>query len=429
MARNASPWYWERRNCWAVIIDGQRHLLGDHPDDAPPPHKRKGKWVVPPAIQQRYHEVVAAPREQHHLAPEPEPTVAVAEVFEKFLDWCSKNRAPRTYEWSRTHIQNFVNALKARKIVPAEFPAEDLRPFHVNEWVDANRVARPGRRAWGANHCRGAIVAVQRAFSWAEKQGHISKSPIRHIEKPAAKRREQVLTPAEFDTLLSHVHDDAFRDVLEFCWETGCRVQEVRLLEAEHYKPDRGRFELPPQKAKGKKRWRIIYLTARATEIATRVVAAHATGPVFRNTDGNPWDAQHFNCRFFRLQRRLGREQLGDAVPDKAKVAALAGTLPPMKTEAGVRKPKTEKELLREARKKLSGAAAAKVGTKYALTAIRHSFCQRLLEAGVDHTTVAALMGHSDAVMVSRTYSHMDQAKDFLRDELLRASGARTSAA
>ncbi len=102
----------------------------------------------------------------------------------------------------------------------------------------------------------------------------------------------------------------------------------------------------------------------------------------------------------------------------------MARTLPPLKTERGEVKPKTEKGLLREARKKLSGRLAAKAGTKYALTAIRHSFCQRLLEAGVDHTTVAALLGHVDAVMVSRTYSHMDAAKDFLREELLRASGA-----
>ncbi|MBM3982038.1 MAG: hypothetical protein FJ304_17600 [Planctomycetes bacterium] len=47
--------------------------------------------------------------------------------------------------------------------------------------------------------------------------------------------------------------------MLAFCWETGCRVQELRLLAAEHYKAERGRFELPPSQAKGKKRWRLIY--------------------------------------------------------------------------------------------------------------------------------------------------------------------------
>ena len=197
-----------------------------------------------------------------------------------------------------------------------------------------------------------------------------AQSPIRHVEKPAPKRREQVLTAADFEALLAHVKDAAFRDVLEFCWETGARVEEVRLVEAAHYKADRGRVEIPPGQAKGKKRWRVIYLTDRAEAIVRRLAPLHAAGPVFRNVDGNRWDAQNFNCRFFRLHKKLG--------------------------------------------------------VKYALTALRHSFCQRLLEAGVDHTTVAALMGHANAVMVSTTYSHMDQAKDFLRDELRRAAGGGT---
>ena len=227
-----------------------------------------------------------------------------------------------------------------------------------------------------------------------------------------------MLSEKEFAALLSHFKDATFRDVLEFCWETGARVQEVRLIEAAHFKPERGRVEIPPQQAKGKKRWRIIYLTTRAEEIICRIATLRPNGPLFRNEDGRQWDAQNFNNRFCRLQKRLGREQLGKIILDAEKVKALAATLPPVKMEKGGVKPKTERELLREARKKLSGKKAAKAGTKYALTAIRHSFCQRLLEAGVDHTTVAALMGHSNAVMVSTTYSHMDQAKDFLREEL-----------
>ena len=48
---------------------------------------------------------------------------------------------------SQVTIVSLVNALKARRIVPAELPAEDLRPFHVNEWVDAHKVAGAGRPA------------------------------------------------------------------------------------------------------------------------------------------------------------------------------------------------------------------------------------------------------------------------------------------
>lgn len=372
MARSPSPWFWESRRSWAVILNGKRHILGEHPEDASAPRKRKGKWIVPQQILQRYHALLSAPAVVSPPAAPAKPIVlSVAEVFEKFLGWCSGNRSSRTYEWSQNHIQSFINDLKGKALDPTTMSADDLRPFHIGEWVDAHRQAKPGHRAWGPNHSRGAIVAVQRAFSWAEKCGHLARSPIRHVEKPAPKRREQVLTKKVFTSLLAMVKDVEFRDVLEFAWETGCRVQELRLLEAVHYKPDRSRFELPPDLAKGGKRWRIIYLTPRAAEIVARLVKKHPEGPLFRTTDDEAWEAQNFNNRFCRLSK--------------------------------------------------------KTGVKYCLTAIRHSYCQRMLEGGADHTTVAALMGHSNAVMVSTTYAHMDQAKDFLRTELLKASGAGSS--
>ena len=186
---------------------------------------------------------------------------------------------------------------------------------------------------------------------------------------------------------------------------------------------------MPPRQAKGKKRWRLIYLTPRAEGIVAPLVLRHPDGPIFRNEDGEPYDAQNFNNRFCRLQKRLGREALGGVQPDPEQVKALASTLPRTKTEKGTRMTKTQKELLREARKKLSGAAAAKAGTKYALTSIRHSFATRLLESGCDHVTVAALMGHVDATMLSRVYSHVGERTDFLREELLKASGGGSAAA
>jgi site-specific recombinase XerD len=89
--------------------------------------------------------------------------------------------------------------------------------------------------------------------------------------------------------------------------------------------------------------------------------------------------------------------------------------------------PKSRRHLLREARKKLTVKAAAKLGTKYALTAIRHSFATRMLEAGMDHLTVAALLGHADGTMLAKVYSHLGQKTDFLREELLKASSARAA--
>ncbi len=355
MARTARPWYWIERGGWYVSISGQRHHLGDHPDGFPAPRRQRGKWNAPQRILDCFHELLAAPTSGTiSIAP------PVTDVFEQFLEWCEKNRSPRTYEWSQNHIQSFLNSLPSTQI-----RTDSLKPFHVQQWADS-------KTTWGANHKRGAITVVQRAFSWAEKMGHIVKSPIRHIEKPAPKRREQMLTVDEFRSLLAAVKDLSFRDVLEFCWETGARVQEVRFIEAAHLNLDRCRIEIPPAEAKGKKRWRIIYLSDRAEQIVRRLSSEYPTGPMFRNQDSNPWQAQAFNNRFCRLQ--------------------------------------------------------VKLGVKYALTAIRHSFATRMLEAGVDHLTVSALLGHADGAMLAKVYSHVGVRTDFLREELRKVSGGDTAA-
>ncbi|MDB5307702.1 MAG: hypothetical protein JWO38_1904 [Gemmataceae bacterium] len=397
------PFFRPSRGLWYVQYQGRQYNLG--PDEK--------------AARIRCHQILGGAIHGPRSAPADPDGKLACEVIDLFLGWCQKHRSERTAFWYGTHLQSFLDSLPDA----ATLPADQVKPFHVVNWADAHH------DTWGPNHRRGAITAVQRAFNWAEKLGHIPKSPVRGIEKPPPKRREQVLTPAEFDELLARIKEPCFRDVLEFCWETGCRVQEVRLIEARHVRRDRGRVELPPPEAKGKKRWRLIYLTDAAAGIVTRLMKAHPTGVLFRNADGNRWDAQNFNNRFCRLQHRLGREQLGRRgfTLDPGEVRALASSLPRAKTVGGIVVPKTERELLREARKKLTIKAAGGLGTKYALTAIRHSFATRLLEAGVDHITVAALMGHCDATMLSRVYQHVGEKTDFLRDELLRATRGRAS--
>ena len=162
MARKPSPWYWPERNAWFTILTGQRHPLGDHPSDLPLPLKRKGKWVIPPSIEKQFHSLLAAP-EVRTIALTTSG-LSVSELFDKFLDWTQKNKAARTFEWYRDHLQSFLNHLGTGRIA-----ASDLRPFHVIEWIGKH----PG---WSPAYHRGAIVAVQRPFNWAQER---SQSPRR----------------------------------------------------------------------------------------------------------------------------------------------------------------------------------------------------------------------------------------------------------
>lgn len=331
--RGRQPFYREGRG-WYVWHHGQQVKLGKNKD--------------------------AAFKEWHRLeaAPPPVASELVAGVVEAYLDWCEKNRSERTFEWSKKHLQSFCKSLPK----PKEFPVTDLKAHHVVAWAD-------GHETWGPSQKRGAIGAVQRAFNWAEELQHIDRNPIRRIPgKPAQGRREEYLTAEQFEQVVSHYDEgDPFRDLLMFTWETGCRPQEVKAIEARHYAHARKRIEFPPSEAKGKKRWRSIYLTDKAEAIIKRLAAKHKTGPLFRNVAGKPWTAWATNCRLERLKEKLG--------------------------------------------------------FKVSVYALRHSYCQRMLEAGLDTTTVAALMGHANSVMVSQVYSHMGKATDFLAEQLKKAAG------
>src|SRR4051794_3949781 len=104
-----------------------------------------------------------------------------------------------------------------------------------------------------------------------------SSGPRRSATSSRA-RREQMVSGTEFRRLLGAVKGPHFRDLLFFCWETGARQQEAKRIEARHFTPLRHRLELPPAESKGKKRWRIIYLTPTAEEIVARLAKRHPAG-------------------------------------------------------------------------------------------------------------------------------------------------------
>ena len=254
--------------------------------------------------------------------------IGVAEVIDKFLDWCQTHRAPRTYEWYRQHLQNFLDVSGAGRLAVGQ-----LKPFHVVEWVDSHG------GAWSPACRRGAIIAVQRPFNWAAKLGYVPATPLPFVEKPKAQRREQALSATDWGRIkASYPAGDPFVELLEFCWETGARPQEAKAAAARHYDAKGRRVVFPAAEAKGKRKVRVIHLTARAAELLDKQFAERPGGILFVNQGGVPWTAYSMSNRFARLKERLGG--------------------------------------------------------RFNAYSIRHSFCQRMLEKGIDHLTVAELMGH-----------------------------------
>lgn len=228
MARPSKVWYWKARKSYFVTIDGQRINLGKDKD----------------AAEKAFHKMMAA-------ETIPEADISVAELLDKFLEWNKANRADETFKWYNKHLQAFLDTLSNPHI-----SASKIRPFHVNEWAD--------KRDISSSYRRGSMVAVQRAFNWAAKQGYLESSPLANLEKPSAERREQCPTTEDYKFISQHIHGD-FKDLIDFAWLTGIRPQEIFKLETKHYK--NGRFEFTVKESKGKKINRVVFITKEAKAI------------------------------------------------------------------------------------------------------------------------------------------------------------------
>lgn len=261
------PFFRTARQSWFVQLDGRQINLGPDHDEA----------------LRQYGELIAKPR------PAKLASDSVAILMDLFLDWCEKHRESRTYDWYKERCQGLLDS------IPVALTVRDLKPFHVQQWVDAH--------PWNDGMKRGAMIAVKRAFNWLTKQGHIDRSPLLGLELPPQGRRERVITPDEFTAILARYEGDPFADLLELAWETGARAQELWHVEARHVQ---GRcWVFPAKEAKGKRRPRIVHLSDRALAITQRLTMKYPKGKLLRNVDGVAWTRHAVSCRFLRLKKKI----------------------------------------------------------------------------------------------------------------------------
>lgn len=311
------PFWREARKAWFVQIGKKQVRLSADEAEA---------WRL-------YHELMARPPE---AAKAPLPSGYALEIIDAFLGWCRDHKAAKTYDYYRHFLQAFAET------VPKTIPVSDVRPFHVT------RALKP---EWSNNTKHDFVSCVQRAFNWALKQELIDRNPVANVEKPGREARELAVSPADFEAVMAAVEEPNFRELIRFCWESGVRPQEVVKIEARFI--DGERIVFPIQESKGKKSARVIYLTAEALENLAPLVESNPSGPVFRNSEGTPWNKDSINCAFCRLRKKIGR--------------------------------------------------------KLHLGAFRKGYCTEALKNGVDTNTLAHLMGHSNGVMISRVYARVQQ--------------------
>lgn len=199
--------------------------------------------------------------------------------------------------------------------------------------------------------------ALKQILKWATGS-LIDSSPLAELKLERGNRREALVTIDEHRRLAQADRLPQFRALLWFCWWTGARPTELRLLRWEYLSDDCSRATMKTHKnARKTRKARVLYFNA----LAQRILKRHRklAGPVFINSRGKPWTKGAIVRRMDNLRESTG-------------IVATAYTY-------------------------------------------RHSFITRALTAGEDIATVAELTGTS-IEMISRNYGHLDKAKTHLAE-------------
>ena len=178
MARRAKRWFRKARGAWFVTVEGVQHNLGADKKEA----------------FERFYQLMRQPQRRVVSLQ------AFVAVVDAFLEWVKLNLAPDTFEWYRYRLQRFCQRFPDLRIT-------DLKPFHVQQWVDSYPdLGRTSRR----NYLR----SVKRCCKWAVQQGYLSANPVEHLEVPTADRRERRVTTQEYEQLLTLISDESLKETV-----------------------------------------------------------------------------------------------------------------------------------------------------------------------------------------------------------------------
>ncbi|MBN9119556.1 MAG: site-specific integrase [Planctomycetes bacterium] len=341
MRKALKPWYRTQTDTWYATVRGEKIPLA------------KGRDSYAEA-EKAFHRLMLDVGEGQPPDPSAKPFHVVA-IIDLFLDHPERHNSRETYAWYKRFLQSFCE-LHGRTL------AAELKPIHVTRWLDAN--------TWKGGQ-RNTVIAVKRAFNWADKQGVLSPNPLRNVEKPPAGRRTRIVTAEERAEILAAVKDRNFKEFLTALYQTGCRPSEVARVTAANVNLELGVWIFEQHKT-GKKtgKPRVIYLSPEMVEMSRRLMAERPEGRLFPSRKlGRPFTQNAIRIRFRRLREKLPH---------------------------------------------LKGVVC------YSL---RHSYATDALERGVGIAQVAELLGHVGTRMVSRHYGRLHQKVAHMREAARKATG------
>jgi integrase len=250
-----------------------------------------------------------------------------------FLEHAEIHLKPKTVKGYRMFIEPFAKTVES-------MDGNAVMPKHVTSFLNAHI-------NWNKTTRYNAITAIKRAWAWAHEEGHITVNQLKPMKRPRPERRDTIPDDKEIAAFVAAANP-AFRQLLTFIRETGCRPGEATMMQKHHVDLQNRevRFKIGEDKTSGKTgKPRVIHLNDTALAIVTSLIALNPAGPLFRNSRGKPWTEHSIDgaARKARLKAGLHdslavvyamrHQYITDAIARGvpiALVAEMTGTSPEM---------------------------------------------------------------------------------------------------
>lgn len=160
------------------------------------------------------------------------------QVIQEFMLACiAERKADPTLDAYRYHLDNFCKF--TGNIAVDEITSKTVRAFITHE------MTREGPRGPLSSASIHKAFSVVRTFlRWAHQEGILEDNPVAHVKAPKLEYRlPEALTREELDRLMRYLRTQSnFRNrvIFEFFLDTGCRLNEVVLLNIQDINLDEG---------------------------------------------------------------------------------------------------------------------------------------------------------------------------------------------
>lgn len=237
-------------------------------------------------------------------------SMTVAELFAIFLEATEAERSEHTFIMYQRWCVEFARQHGKRQ-------ARDIRR-HDAQQFKLDLMKATWRRNGGPpqkykpktiNH---ALVAMRRAFNWGIDNEYLpeGRNPFARVKLLPTQGRQRVATEDEYEALVAHCTDAAFRDVLVAMRYTSARPGDIRTLTWPLVKWDRGCWVIHDHKTSKTARDpkpRVIGMNATVEKTLRERLEKFGEGErVFLNADGKPWTRGALGVRMRRLRKRAG---------------------------------------------------------------------------------------------------------------------------